>query len=319
MKPPIFYYRVRGVIPRPLQIGIRRAVAKVRRRQRDISWPIDGSAGGVPEGFRGWPDGRRFALVLRHDVESAHGVSDAIRLAALERAREFRSAFFFVPEEYGDSSSVRSALARDGFEIGVHGLTHDGMLYASHREFSRCAGPINEYLGKWKAAGFASPSSHHEFAWLHELNIEYDTSSFDTDPFEPQPDGVRTIFPITQWDAGRTHSYVELPYTLPQDFTLFVILQETSIATWTRKLDWIAERGGLALVNSHPDYMRFRGGARRPYTYDAGLYEEFLDYVLKRYGSSCWHALPIDVARYWRTATAGPDEPAAPSGTAGRE
>jgi peptidoglycan/xylan/chitin deacetylase (PgdA/CDA1 family) len=319
MRPPFFYYRVKRAIPRPVQISLRRAFAVARRHFSGIQWPIDATAGARPHAFGGWPDGRKFALVLRHDVESQLGVSNALRLAALERARALRSAFYFVPEEYGDTRSVRSDLAREGFEIGVHGLTHDGLLYSSHQEFSRCAGLINGYLLEWEAMGFASPSSHHDFTWLHELGIEYDTSSFDTDPFEPQPDGVRTVFPLMQWDSARTHSYVELPYTLPQDFTLYVILQQTDISTWTRKLDWIAERGGMALINTHPDYMRFPGAARRPGTYDITLYEKFLDYVLERYGGEFWHALPRDIARYWRTATTDQHEPGALPAGAGRK
>ena len=57
----------------------------------------------------------------------------------------------------------------------------------------------------------------HNLDWLHELKIEYDASTFDTDPFEPQPDGVGTIFPF--WVTGRQpdEGYVEMAYTLPQD------------------------------------------------------------------------------------------------------
>src|SRR5438093_9277501 len=114
--------------------------------------------------------------------------------------------------------------------------------------------------------------------WLHDLDVQYDASTFDTDPFEPQPDGVNTIFPfwvpapgaekaevrrqkadpnsdlrspiseirppldqkseIRNQKPGLTSDlcslasgasrpgYVELPYTLPQDFTLFVLLKE---------------------------------------------------------------------------------------------
>jgi hypothetical protein len=50
-----------------------------------------------------------------------------------------------------------------------------------------------------------------------------------------------------------------LPYTLVQDFNLFKILREPNIDIWKRKLDWIAERGGMALINTHPDYMGFEG------------------------------------------------------------
>lgn len=36
----------------------------------------------------------------------------------------------------------------------------------------------------------------HKLSWLHELEVEYAKSTFDTDPFEPQPDAARTIFPF---------------------------------------------------------------------------------------------------------------------------
>ena len=97
---------------------------------------------------------------------------------------------------------------------------------------------------------------HHNLEWIHDLDIEY-ASTFDTDPFEPQSDGVGTIFPF--WVSGNSNQkgYVELPYTLPQDFTLFILMKEKNIDIWKQKLDWIAENGGMALVNTHPDYMNF--------------------------------------------------------------
>ena len=49
-------------------------------------------------------------------------------------------------------------------------------------------------------------------------------STFDTDPIEPQPDGVRTIFPFLV-ERPDGSSYVELPYTLAQDSTLFLVLR----------------------------------------------------------------------------------------------
>ena len=44
--------------------------------------------------------------------------------------------------------------------------------------------------------GFRTPTMFHHLEWTGELDIEYDSSTFDTDPFEPQPDGVGTIFPF---------------------------------------------------------------------------------------------------------------------------
>ena len=98
----------------------------------------------------------------------------------------------------------------------------------------------------------------HKLAWLHHLGVEYDASTFDTDPFEPEPDGFGTIFPF--WVPGKQGGgYVELPYTLPQDYSLFVVLRESNIDIWKKKLDWVAERGGMVLLNTHPDYMSFEG------------------------------------------------------------
>ena len=38
---------------------------------------------------------------------------------------------------------------------------------------------------------------YHNLDWIHDLDIYYDASTFDTDPFEPQPDGFKTIYPFT--------------------------------------------------------------------------------------------------------------------------
>jgi len=48
-----------------------------------------------------------------------------------------------------------------------------------------------------------------------------------------------------------------MPYTLPQDHCPFVIMREKDCKIWKEKLDWIAERGGMALLITHPDYMNF--------------------------------------------------------------
>ena len=83
-----------------------------------------------------------------------------------------------------------------------------------------------------------------------------------------------TIFPF--WVPGPDGGgFVELPYTLPQDFTLFVVLRETNVEIWKKKLDWVAEHGGMALLNTHPDYMCFEGEPKKD-EFPVGLYEEFL-------------------------------------------
>jgi hypothetical protein len=91
-----------------------------------------------------------------------------------------------------------------------------------------------------------------------------------------------------------------MPYTLPQDFTLLVLLREQTNAIWRRKLDWIAAKGGMALLNTHPDYMSFNAADRRFDRYPVELYTDLLDYVRERYGSEVWIARPSEVAAYWK-------------------
>jgi glycosyltransferase involved in cell wall biosynthesis len=149
----------------------------------------------------------------------------------------------------------------------------------------------------------------HKLDWLHQLNVAYDASTFDTDPFEPQPEGRHTIFPfwvpqpgtnheapITNQSAALRNGYVELPYTLPQDSTLFILLRETTPRIWMQKLDWIAEHGGMVLLDAHPDYMSFDGSPQTATEYPVAFYREFLTYLKTRYAGEYWNALPKEVA-----------------------
>ena len=97
---------------------------------------------------------------------------------------------------YQDPRQLREELTQNGFEVGIHDLRHDGRLYQSDKEFRRNAVSINRYLAEWGAVGFRSAFMLHKLDWLHQLNVAYDASTFDTDPFEPQPEGRHTIFPF---------------------------------------------------------------------------------------------------------------------------
>jgi Glycosyl transferase 4-like domain len=171
-------------------------------------------------------------------------------------------------------------------------------LYLGRKEFAANAVRINRYLKAWQASGFRAGFMLHNLEWLHDLDIAYDSSTFDTDPFEPQPEGVGTIFPF--WKEGpHGRGYVELPYTLPQDSTLFLLFGESNPDIWLRKLDWVASHGGMALVNVHPDYMRFDGDPTSSRTFPAGFYARLLQYVREKYGDSVWYARPKEVAAWY--------------------
>lgn len=294
------YYVFKPFLPRGVRYTMRRLRANFKLRSAK-DWPIMSSAGAQPPDWPGWPEGKRFAVVLTHDVEGAIGLERCRPLADLEAKLGFRSSFNFIPEgDYDTPKELRDELSARGFEVGVHDLRHDGSLYRSRRSFEECAPRINDYLQAWSAVGFRAGFMFHNLEWLKALKVEYDASTFDTDPFEPQPDGVGRIFPF--WVEGHEpgQGYVELPYTLPQDATMFLVLRLKTIAIWKAKLDWIVSHGGMALLNVHPDYLAFDGCSPSISEFAASLYEEFLTYVNQKYHGSYWHALPRDVARNYR-------------------
>jgi hypothetical protein len=294
------YYLLKPLIPRRIQIFLRRIVVFNRRNKYKNIWPIDKSAGLPPEKWNGWPGGKKFALVLTHDVDTIKGHDKCKELVELELSLGFRSSFNFVPEDYVVSPILRQFIIDKGFEVGVHGLHHDGKLYQSKESFIQSAVKINHYLEKWGSTGFRSPSMQHRLDWIHELNIEYDASTFDTDPFEPQSDGVGSIFPFCVSKNNYKKGYVELPYTLPQDFTLFILMKESKIEIWKEKLDWVAEHGGMVLLNTHPDYMNFGNDTRSMEEYPVKYYKDFLEDITLRYKNEYWHVLPREMARFWR-------------------
>ena len=93
-----------------------------------------------------------------------------------------------------------------------------------------------------------------------------------------------SIWPFT---IGR---FLELPYTLPQDCTLFNVLGKGSNAIWQEKLAFIKKFNGMALMLVHPDYS----GKGPAWQY----YADFLKDV--QAAGEYWHALPREVAAWWK-------------------
>lgn len=296
------FYLIKPLVPRRLQLFLRKFLIKQKIKSYQDVWPILKGSEKKPEYFSGWPERKKFALILTHDVEHKRGYDRIIKLMEIEKELGFVSSFTFVPErDYIVEKELLQTLRENGFDCGVHGLYHDGKLFSSESEFLRRATKINSYLNDWNTKGFRAPAMHHNLDWIGALNIDYDMSTFDTDPFEPQPDGVGTIFPF--WVENKRHpdgGYIELPYTLPQDFTPYVLMKETTPKIWIDKLDWIAEHNGMALVNVHPDYIDFENSGKNFEEFNLNIYTRFLEYVKTKYEGKYWNPLPTEVAAFWK-------------------
>lgn len=302
--PKRMYYILKPLLPRVLTRFLRQHYQNPKQVAKQISWPIEDHyvkflwnvlaevLKSVPNVKPAplWPDGHRFAFILTHDVEDADGQKFIPAVADLEEEFGFRSSFNFVPERYPIDLGLVDELRQRGFEIGIHGLKHDGKLFSSRKEFERRAERINKYLREFDAVGFRSPLTHRNPEWMQALNIEYDLSFFDADPFEPIPGGTMNVYPFF---IGH---FVELPYTLVQDYTLTAVLNQHTPNLWLDKVEFLREVHGMVLLNSHPDYLRSPENFR--------IYSAFLSAM--HIQNDAWHALPRDAACWWRVRTEVP-------------
>jgi len=232
-----------------------------------------------------WPYGMNCCVVLTHDVEGPVGIERMEAMADIEERLGFKSAWNIPLGEYPVDWSKVQRLQVRGFEFGAHGLRHDGRLFRSIREFRVLKQTLESKAREHGMRGFRSPSTLRRIEWLTSLDFDFDSTLADTDPYEPQPGGSCSIFPFF---LSRT--MVELPYTLPQDHTLTNILRRDPLPIWIAKSQWIAERGGMILTLTHPDYSGDPAGLAR--------YSE----LLKRLADldSAWRALPSEVASWWK-------------------
>ena len=77
------FYTFKPFIPRQFQIYLRQQHAKYLRKKCTQIWPINPNLGNSPDGWKGWPNGKKFALVLTHDVDTQKGHDRSYRLLEL--------------------------------------------------------------------------------------------------------------------------------------------------------------------------------------------------------------------------------------------
>src|SRR2546421_2586798 len=196
------YYRARPLLPRSLQMSMRRRFSRLQSRTRFPRWPIETAMHELYTFLFGlltaaatepipyiapWPQSSSWALVLTHDVETQVGYDLLGDLLEVELEAGYRSSWNFVPRNrYAVEDRLLGSLRERGFEIGVHGLYHDGRDIASLSTLRRRLPAIRAYAEHWQARGFRSPGTLRSAELMPLLGFEYDSSYSDTAPFEPQ-------------------------------------------------------------------------------------------------------------------------------------
>jgi hypothetical protein len=296
------YYLARPL----LTVGLRKHLQRIKLRDWERipfpSWPVDTSvdrlvsrvlvhaleSSAVIPFIWFWPDGATGAAIVTHDVETPAGLAFCGQLMDLDDEASFKASFQLVPEvRYQPTTAAFDALRQRGFEGNIHDLNHDGHLFRSHGQFVERGARISKYARQFGASGFRSACMYRNQEWLQALSVAYDMSVPNVAHMEPQRGGCCTVLPYFVGDV------VELPLTTVQDYSLFHILRDYSIDLWKTQIDAILDSHGLITILSHPDYL-IEPQAR-------SVYRTLLAHVRRVCDErNVWHALPGEVARWWR-------------------
>lgn len=298
------YYKLRPMLPLSVRKHFQRLCLRDWNQIPFPHWPVDLSVDLLFENllrlllkFHGvdqipfiwfWPNGFPSCAIMTHDVEGLSGWEFCSALMDLDESYGIKTSFQLVPEgQYPVSSDFLDSIRDRGFEINVHDLNHDGLLFSDGKLFLQRAERINRYAREFGAAGFRSAVLYRNLDWLDALDFDYDMSVPSVGHLEGQRGGCCSIMPFF---IGKI---LELPLTTTQDYSLFHILGQYSTELWERQIALITQKNGLVSFIIHPDYLL---EARAQDTYKA-----MLSHLAElRSQEKIWMALPREVNQWWR-------------------
>jgi len=288
------YYRVKKLVPRPVQLALQGGQFRRARADFPFAFPFDPillqalararREGGFSPRPAFWPENRQAALIVTHDVDTGPGQTRVHRLTRVEEEVGLRAAYNFVLRRYPLDESLLRDLKSRGHEVGCHGLLHDGKLFENPEVYRTRMDLLLEFARRHDVAGFRAPSLLRRAEWLAREPWLYDSSFPLNEPGGPQPGGIHYPYPF------RLGRLIELPITLPQDHLLWNVLRQENLDAWIGTAERLIEEGGLLVLLTHPDY-----------TYEGrrlDLYRRFLERC--RADARLWIALPREVAAWWR-------------------
>ncbi len=254
-----------------------------------------------------WPEGKRYAIVLNHDVDTEWGFENDLGIKTFREIEEglgLRSAWLTVARLHEAGRSVLKDLMDEGHEIGCHGTVHDHKIaYLSpDRARARMEG-ANAFLREFDCVGFRSPSYHHSDALYAGLDgiMDYDMSMHDCFENDNSPasslEGCSTCFPF-HISGTRV---LQIPTTVAEDLVLELAGQEPDQALSTQRqlIQDIAKRYGVANILTHPEPQL---SARPPWI---AVYRNLLEGLVG--DDEAWFALPRDVSDWWKRREADID------------
>lgn len=299
-----FYYSVRPMLGVKTRRLLQRLFLKDWNSRAFPSWPVDRTVDTINEQLliaamkkNGldrvpivwfWPKTYQSCVLITHDVETEKGLRFCSSLMDIDDEYGIKSSFQLVPEQRYEVTSEQIAnFKQRGFEVNVHDLNHDGLLFSDQKTFLDRVKRINEYGRRFQAKGFRSGALYRNQTWFDSLEFEYDMSVPNVAHLEPQRGGCCTIFPYF------VRKVLEVPVTLAQDYSLFNILSDFSTSLWEQQMTTIHLNHGMVHVITHPDYLADKRAE--------ATYRNFLSRVCKlRERANSWVTLPSAVNEWWR-------------------
>jgi len=298
-----------GMAPRPL----RNLLMKANRGQQNLTYcdklPVDALRlilvkaikillGSEPT-RKSW-NGKKYACVLTHDVDSREALQRTNRLRKLEEKYDVPSVWYIPSKRYKLNVETIRELANYG-EVGAHGTRHDGKLdRLSEQKLvdrMREAKQTLEKITDSPVRGFRTPLLQHNFKILQAVNkagYAYDSSIPTWEPRHPasmQPHGIGTIYPLDM------DGIIEIPVSLPQDHQMIHVLgvnARDAVRKWSEIKEVIKELGGLCTLLVHPDYALAELS-------NIFVYEELLNAIVS--DSQAWVGVPAEIG--WSASPVG--------------
>jgi hypothetical protein len=229
-----------------------------------------------------WPSGKRCALVLSHDVDTAGQAQGIGRLRQVAAVRNLPSTFSFVGNCLESYRREIGGLRAGGCAIALHDVKHDNKIaFLSEEQIVERLSPAADALREFGIRGFRSPSWYTSpglWCALERLGLSHDMSVLDSWPFfeTSRNYGVASFYPFL------VNNLAVLPNTIPFEQLLrFGYHIEDALSFWQPKIDFIARTGGLIMFNAHPDRW-FSGNAA-----GVAALSKCVDYICESHDPVC--------------------------------
>ena len=247
-----------------------------------------------------WPEGKSYAVVLNHDVDTEWGFKNKEGIEwfrDIEEKLNLRSAWMVVTKLQGVGQKHLQDLLEGGHEIGCHSTVHDhSIAYLPDNEIYQRLESAKDFFHDFECVGFRSPSYHRSEALYRGLDhfLEYDMSMHDTFENLNSPaasfEGCSTCFPFTVEGTN----LLQIPTSVPEDLVLEMMGQtpEQAIKTQIKKIYSIRKREGVANILTHPEPQLSARPAWRK------CYESVLKEISD--DQKAWFVLPKDLTAWWK-------------------